>query len=123
MHIDKRCPLTHWFLLGGSLVILGVGLWVQAPPAAARAAEDARAGRCTAHNVAGAYGFLGSGTVLPNGFGFPEGTIATVGILTFDGEQRWDTTNQSLTMHGQGRHAGVHDRYLYGGGRLHLYVI
>jgi hypothetical protein len=97
----KTYPLTQWFLMGSSLVVLGVGLLVQAPRAAARDAEDAPAGRCTVRNVAGAYGFSGSGTVLPNAFGLPEGPIGTVGILTFDGQQHWRTTNQSLTVHGQ----------------------
>jgi hypothetical protein len=52
--------------------------------------------------VAGTYGFSGRGTVLPHTFGLPKGPIATVGILTFDGQQHWGTTNQSLTVNGQG---------------------
>lgn len=80
-------------------MVLGIGLLVQAPRVAARDSEEA-AGRCTVRNVAGAYGFSGSGTVLPNGLGLPEGPIATVGVLTFDGQEGWRTTNQSLTVNG-----------------------
>ena len=101
MYTRKTCPLTHRFLRGSSLVVLGIGLLVQAPRAAARDAEEAPAERCTVRNVAGTYGFSGSGTVLPNAFGLPEGPIGTVGILTFDGQQHWRTTNQSLTVNGQ----------------------
>jgi hypothetical protein len=50
--------------------------------------------------VAGTYGFSGSGTILPNLVGLPEGPFATVGILTFDGQEGWRTTNQSLTVNG-----------------------
>jgi hypothetical protein len=100
MHTRKTRPLAQQFLLGSSLVVLAVGLLVQAPRAAARDSPDAPAERCTARNVAGAYGFLGSGTILPNPF-LPEGPIATVGILTFDGQEGWRTTNQSLTVNGQ----------------------
>jgi hypothetical protein len=98
----KTCPLTQRFLLGSSVVVLGIGLLGQAPRAAARNTEAAPAGRYTVQNVAGTYGFSGSGTVLPNAVGLPEGPIGTVGILAFDGQQHWRTTNQSLTVHGQG---------------------
>jgi hypothetical protein len=91
----------YWFLLGSSLAVLGVGLLIQVPRVAAREAGDAPAGRCTVRNVAGVYGFSGSGTVLPRAVGLPEGLIATVGILTFDGQKHWGTTNQSLTVNGQ----------------------
>jgi len=93
--------LAQWFLLGSTLVVLGISLLVQEPRAAARDSPDALAGLCTVQNVAGAYGFLGSGTKLPNPAGLPEGLIATVGILTFDGQEGWRTTNQSLTVNGQ----------------------
>lgn len=102
MHARTTSSLTQWLLLRSSLVVLGVSLLVQAQRVAARDSEDAPTGRCTVRNVAGAYGFSGSGTVLLNTFGLPEGLIATVGILTFDGQQHWDTTNQSLMVHGQG---------------------
>lgn len=96
----KTCPLVQRFLLGSSLVVLGVGLLVQAPRAAARDLQGAPAVRCTVQNVAGTYGFLGSGTVLPNSAGFPEGPVATVGIQTFDGQGEW-VTNQTLMVNGQ----------------------
>jgi hypothetical protein len=101
MHTRKTRPLAQRFLLGSSLVVLEVGLLVQVPRAAARDSQDVPAVRCTVQNVAGAYGFLGSGTNLPNPVGFPEGLVATVGILTFDGQGGWVTTNQSLTVNGQ----------------------
>ena len=97
----KICLLTQRFLLGSSLVVLGVGLLVQAPRVAARDAEETPAGRCTVRNVAGTYGFAGRGTVLPNALGLPEGPIDSVGLLTFDGQTQWRTTHQSLMVHGQ----------------------
>jgi hypothetical protein len=50
--------------------------------------------------VAGTYGFVGSGTILPHTGGLPEGLVATVGLLTFNGQDRWRTFNQSLTING-----------------------
>ena len=50
--------LAQWFLLGSTLVVLGISLLVQEPRAAARDSPDALAGLCTVQNVAGAYGFL-----------------------------------------------------------------
>ena len=99
----KTCPLAQQFLrflLRSSLVVLGVGLLVQAPRAAARDSHDASAVQCTVQNVAGTYGFLGSGTVLPNSAGIPEGLAATVGIQTFDGQGEW-VTHQTLMVNGQ----------------------
>ena len=100
MHMRKTRPLVQRFLLVGSLVVLGVGLLVQAPRAAASDSQDAPAVQCTVQNVAGTYGFLGSGTVLPNSAGFPEGPAATVGIQTFDGQGEW-VTHQTLMVNGQ----------------------
>jgi hypothetical protein len=101
MFMRRTCPLVQRFLLRSSLVVLGVGLLVQAPRPAARDSQDAPAVRCTVRNVAGSYGFLGSGTILPNPAGFPEGPAATVGIQTFDGQGNWVTTNHSLMVNGQ----------------------
>ena len=98
---SNACPLRRWFVLGSCVAVLGVGWLTQVPRAAARHAEEAPAGRCTVRNVAGVYGFSGSGTVLPGAMGLPAGLIATVGILTFDGHEGWRTTNQSLTVNGQ----------------------
>ena len=100
MHMRRTRPVARRFLLGSSLMVLGVGLLVQPPRVAARDSQDAPAVQCTVQNVAGTYGFLGSGTVLPNSVGIPEGPVATVGILTFDGQEGWRTTNQSLTGYG-----------------------
>jgi len=100
MHMRKTCPLVQRFLLGSSLVVLGGGVLVQAPRLAARDAHDAPAIRCTVRNVAGTYGFVGSGTVLPNAAGFPEGPAATVGIQVFDGQGNWVTTNHSVMVNG-----------------------
>ncbi len=44
---------------------------------------------CTMENVAGTYGYVGSGTVVTTGtnpLGFPPGTYSSVGTLAFDGE-------------------------------------
>ena len=101
MHMRRTHPLAQRFLLGSSLVVLGVGLLVQTPRAAARDSQDAPGIRCIVQNVAGTYGFLGSGTVLPNSAGIPEGPAATVGIQTFDGQGEWVTTNHSLMVNGQ----------------------
>jgi hypothetical protein len=100
MRTRRTRPLTPRFLLGSSLAVFVAVMLVEAPRTAARDGQDAPAMQCTVGNVAGVYGFSGSGTVLPNPF-FPEGSIATVGILIFDGQGQWRTTNQSLTVNGQ----------------------
>ena len=51
--------------------------------------------------MAGSYGFSGSGMILSNASEPSASLIATVGILTFDGDENWRTTNQSLTLNGQ----------------------
>jgi hypothetical protein len=51
--------------------------------------------------VAGTYGFSGSGTLLSPAAEPSASLIATVGLLTFDGEAQWRTTHQTLTIHGQ----------------------
>ena len=104
MHMRKTRPLAQqflWFLLRSSLVVLAVGMTLQVPRAAARDSHDTSAVPCTVQNVAGMYGFLGSGTVLPNSAGIPEGPAVTVGIQTFDGQGWWVTTNHSLMVNGQ----------------------
>ena len=100
MHMRRTHPLARQFLLGSSLVVLGIGLLVQPPRAAVHDSQDAPGIQCTVRNVAGTYGFSGSGTILSNLIGLPEGLFATVGILTFDGQEGWRTTNQSLTVNG-----------------------
>ncbi|HXH50132.1 MAG TPA: hypothetical protein VNM47_12380 [Terriglobia bacterium] len=42
---------------------------------------------CTVANVAGTYGYVGFGTVLPGSLlGYPPGSYSSVGTLTFDGK-------------------------------------
>jgi hypothetical protein len=41
---------------------------------------------CTMENVAGAYGYVGFGTIGTNPFGLPAGAYSSVGTLTFDGK-------------------------------------
>ena len=84
-------------------MVLGIGLLVQAPRAAAPDSKDAPAAECTVENVAGAYGVLGSGTALPNSAGLPEGLVTTVGVLTFDGQGQRKTTNHTLIVTGNHR--------------------
>jgi hypothetical protein len=67
-------------------VVLGLCLLVQAPGTATANPKDEPVAKCTVQNVAGAYGVLGSGTALQNSAELPEGLVATVGVLTFDGQ-------------------------------------
>jgi hypothetical protein len=102
MHTTRTCPLAQRFLLGSSLVVLGSSLLVQAPRAATSDSPDAApAAQCTVENVAGAYGFLGSGTVLQNVPGHSAGQIATVGSITLDEQGYWRTVNQSVVENRQ----------------------
>ena len=101
MQTRKTRPLAQRFLVGSSLVVLGIGLLIQVPGAAARNSQEATPVGCTVRNVAGAYGFVGSGTILQAPAAHSVGPFATVGILTFDGQGHWGTTNQSLTENGQ----------------------
>jgi hypothetical protein len=79
--------LGQQLLLGSSLVVLGSGLLVQEPHAARRGTPDIQTRPCTAQNVAGSYGFSGSGTILPTPAEPSASLIATVGLLTFDGDE------------------------------------
>ena len=97
MHM-ARSLRSRW-LLGSSLVVLGVGVLLQTPRGVARDAPEGAAGRCTNRNVAGTYGFVGSGTILANDAGFPEGPVVTVGLQTFDGAGTW-VTQQTLMVNG-----------------------
>jgi hypothetical protein len=101
MHTRRIRPLAHWFLLWSSLVGLGVGLLVEAPGASPRESRDDPEAQCTVENVAGVYGFLGSGAALPNSAGLPEGLVATVGVQIFDGQGQWKTTNHIVIVTGQ----------------------
>ena len=100
MLISSIRRLGQQLLLGSSLVVLGSGWLVQEPHAARRGTPDIQARPCTAQNVAGSYGFSGSGTILPTPAEPSASLIATVGLLTFDGDEHWHTTNQTLTING-----------------------
>jgi hypothetical protein len=101
MHTRKTRSVAQWFLLGSSLVVLGLGILVQAPGTALPDPKDEPGAKCTEQNVAGAYGFLGSGTALQNSAGLPEGLVATVGVQIFDGRGQWKTTNHTVIATGQ----------------------
>lgn len=99
MYRRRTRRLAQRFLYGSSLVILEVGVLVQTPIVAARDAQETPTVQCTVRNVAGVYGFVGHGTILPNSAGFPDGPVATVGIQTFDGQGAW-VTHQTLMVNG-----------------------
>lgn len=62
--------------------ILAANLFTQAVPTDERNADNSG---CTLSNVAGTYGYVGSGTVRPgNPIGLPAGTYTSVGTLNFD---------------------------------------
>src|SRR5215831_211791 len=98
LHLTR--PLVHWLWRGSRIVILGASVLLLAPGRATGTAPDTASRQCTARNVAGTYGFVGHGTILPNPAHLPEGLFATVGLLTFDGQARWSTSTQSLTLNG-----------------------
>ena len=89
MHRRTTHPLGQRFLQRSSLVVLGIGLLLQAPRVVARDAQHAPPIRCTVQNVAGSYGLSGNGTIVSNPFGLPEGPVATVGVITFDEQGDW----------------------------------
>ena len=101
MPARKPSHLARRFLRWSSLVVLGLCLLVQAPGTATANPKDEPVAKYTVQNVAGAYGVLGSGTALQNSAGLPEGLVATVGVLTFDGQGQWKTTNHTLIVTGQ----------------------
>jgi hypothetical protein len=101
MHAGRVHPPLQRFLLWSSLAVFLIGMLVETPRTSARELKGVPAAECTEKNVAGVYGFLGNGPILPNRFGLPEGPLATVGLLTFDGQGRWGTANQTLTVNGQ----------------------
>lgn len=101
MKVSSMHQLAQRCLHSSVLCLLGAALLVPMPPPARGEAPEAHDGVCTTRNVAGAYGFVGQGTILSNTVGLPEGLIATVGLLTFDGQGRWRTSNQTLTLQGQ----------------------
>lgn len=50
---------------------------------------------CTMKSIEGAWGYYGTGAVVPNSFGIPEGPTVSIGIANFDGEGgfTWTTTD------------------------------
>jgi hypothetical protein len=101
VYTRRASPPAFRFLWWSSLVVLGLGILVQAPGTAVPDPKDESGAKCTAQNVAGAYGFLGSGTALQNSAGLAEGLVATVGVQTFDGRGQWKTTNHTVIVTGQ----------------------
>jgi hypothetical protein len=101
MDRHRLYPWVQRLLWGSSLVVLVVSLGRQALPEAVSRAHATSASVCTPRNVAGAYGFSGSGTALTNDLGLPEGQLATVGIVIFERSGQWRTTNQLLTVQGE----------------------
>ncbi len=101
MHMKSVRPLPQRFLLWSSLAVFVVGMLIEAQSTAARELKGIPAAECTVENVAGVYGFLGSGTALPNSAGLPEGLVTTVGVQTFDGQGQWKTTNHTVIVTGQ----------------------
>ncbi len=67
-------------------VVLVCGLFPVATFADQNSQGDSSA-VCTVANVAGTYGYVGFGTVLPlSPLGYPAGSYSSVGTLTFDGK-------------------------------------
>jgi hypothetical protein len=83
------------------LVVLGLGILLWASGTAEPNPKDRPGAKCTEENIAGAYGFLGTGTALQNPAGLPEGLVTTVGLQTFDGRGQWKTTNHTVIVTGQ----------------------
>jgi hypothetical protein len=101
VHTRRTSLLASRLLWLAGLVVLGLGILVQAPGTAVPDPKDELGAKCTEQNVAGAYGFVGSGTALQNSAGLPEGLVATVGVQTFDGRGQWETTNHTVIVTGQ----------------------
>jgi hypothetical protein len=101
VHTRRASSLAFRFLRWGSLAVLGLGILIQGPGTAVPDPMDGSGAKYTEQNVAGAYGFLGSGTALQNPAGLPEGLVATVGVQTFDGRGQWKTTNHTVIVAGQ----------------------
>src|SRR5215471_12516240 len=88
---------TPWFVFGISVLISAFsasGLWARPMDNAVAPSQT-----CTLSNVASSYGLAGSGTIVSNPFDLPEGPVATVGILTFDGQGHW-VSHRSTNGHG-----------------------
>lgn len=88
---------TPWFVFGISVLISAFsasGLWARPMDNAVAPSQT-----CTLSNVASSYGLAGSGTIVSNPFDLPEGPVATVGILTFDGQGHW-VSHRSTNVQG-----------------------
>lgn len=63
--------------------------------------SHAAGGKCTLNNVAGVYGFTGSGTIFPaNAMGLPAGTYAGVGTVQLDESGHWSIPTQTIVLNG-----------------------
>jgi hypothetical protein len=98
MQTRRVLSTTRWLALGISVLIVTLGsseLW-------AGQMENATANSktCTVSNVASSYGLLGSGIIIDNPFGLPEGPVATVGVITFDKQNHW-VSHRSANINGQ----------------------
>jgi hypothetical protein len=97
MQTQRVLTAAQWLVLGISVPIIALGsseLW-------AGPMENAVANSrtCTVSNVAGSYGLSGSGTIVSNPFGLPEGPVATVGVITFDEQGHW-VSHRSTNVNG-----------------------
>jgi hypothetical protein len=98
MRVSRLLLIPRLFGLGIGVSALALGALALWSGEMTEASGDGQT--CTASNVAGSYGFSGSGTILTNPFGLPEGPVATVGVVRFDGKDRW-ITEQTLSLNGQ----------------------
>jgi hypothetical protein len=97
---DQLCYKTanEWFVLGISVLIIALGS--SGLLAGPREKATAKSKTCTESNVAGSYGLSGSGIIVSNPFGLPEGPVATVGVITFDEQGHW-ASHRSTNVNGQ----------------------
>jgi hypothetical protein len=84
--------------LGASLlVIAGMALTLGRASVAGKAKKTP----CTVANIAGDYGFLATGDIYPNPYGFPTGDVAAVGVISFDGQGNYTVSDESVSFNGQ----------------------
>jgi hypothetical protein len=98
MRIRSGRLTMPWVVLGISVAIMA--LHASEGWSGPRERDAASSETCTGSNVAGAYGFSGRGTIVSNPYDLPEGPVATVGIITFDGQGQW-VSHHSANVNGQ----------------------
>ena len=97
MQIRRVLTTTQWLVLGISVLIIVFGSsGLLVGPMGNTAAHSKT---CTVSNVAGSYGLSGSGTIVSNPFGLPEGPVTTVGVITFDEQGHW-VSHRSTNVNG-----------------------